>query len=85
MIAGDSDIPHSGWSGETDAGSKNRTTTSSNDRGGWKPYAPSDYNWWIGTELEVLATETIAEKVFNLLDDMERLEKLIKKPFIGKI
>jgi hypothetical protein len=33
-IAGDSDIPHWNWSGETDAGSKNRTTTSSNDRGG---------------------------------------------------
>jgi stage III sporulation protein SpoIIIAA len=30
-IAGDSDIPHSGWSRQTD---KNRTTTSSNDRGG---------------------------------------------------
>jgi hypothetical protein len=30
------------WSNwKTDAGSKNRTTTSSNDWGGWKPYATS--------------------------------------------
>jgi stage III sporulation protein SpoIIIAA len=46
---------------------KNRTTTSSNDRGSGNHMPQVIIIDEIGTELEVLAARTIAEKVFNLL------------------
>jgi stage III sporulation protein SpoIIIAA len=71
MIAGDSDIPHSEWSGETDAGSKTELQHQVMIEAVENHMPQVIIIDEIGTELEVLATRRSPKKVFNLLDDTE--------------
>jgi stage III sporulation protein SpoIIIAA len=66
---------------------KNRTTTSSNDRGSGNHMPQVIIIDEIGTELEVLAARTIAEKGVQLVGTTHGncLENPIKEPFVSRL
>jgi stage III sporulation protein SpoIIIAA len=84
-IAGDSDIPHSELVGETDAGSKTELQHQVMIEAVENHMPQVIIIDEIGTELEVLAARTIAEKVFNLLGRHNCLENLIKNPSLRNL